>query len=106
MHQRGGLDALRKKVLNPTACRRLNDVIGADMARQFAALPAAGDMRLVDLACATFRGVNASMFGEGTVPPRAEEDFFAFDEEVAKATLGLGRTHLMLPPRRILLPWW
>eukprot|EP01065_Artemidia_motanka_P025703 TRINITY_DN30687_c0_g1_i1.p1 TRINITY_DN30687_c0_g1~~TRINITY_DN30687_c0_g1_i1.p1 ORF type:complete len:464 (+),score=129.74 TRINITY_DN30687_c0_g1_i1:61-1452(+) len=92
VHQRPGLDELRKRVLNPTACRRLNDMIGADMDKQFKALPNTGVTELVNIACATFPGVNASMFGPKTVPPKAEEEFFGFDEEVARATLGLPKT--------------
>lgn len=91
-YQRAGLDELRKKVLNPTVCRRLNHKIGADMDERFKKLGNSGTADLVDLACYTFPGVNAAMFGDNVVPAQAEQDFFAFDDEVARATLGLPKS--------------
>jgi len=91
-YTRAGLDGLRIKALNPKVCGEaggLNDIVGQGIQGCMDALPAAGEMNLLQVAEFTFQGVNDAIFGKGVVPPAAEHFFYDYDESVAQATLGL-----------------
>lgn len=91
-YTRPGLDGLRISALNPKVCGQaggLNDIVGQDIQKCMDALPAAGEMNLLQVAEFTFPGVNRAIFGNGVVPAAAEHFFYDYDDSVAMATLGL-----------------